>query len=132
MLYSDNLRNSHTLPNDQEHTGRQIYFHENPQRNEQRRSHPMVYSVTMQSDDSASFYNAVNEYQRNSQPHQDDSEPAGRQRHPHENYTRDKILTPKGLPSYHDVISGQLENIESPPPYSRVMENNLGATNQQL
>lgn len=85
----------------------------------------------MQDANSASFHNAVNEYLRNSHTRQDDSERSSRQRHLHENSTKDKILTPKGLPSYDDVISGNFDgNIDPPPPYSEAAENNLGAITQ--
>ena len=93
------------------------------QRNAQRRSHTMVYSVTMQGGGGGSFYNSVTEYLRNSEIERLEQSSSARNRLNNEQIENSKG-PPLGLPSYDDVISGKFGgNIDNPPPYS---ENNDG------
>ncbi|XP_053377175.1 uncharacterized protein LOC123529799 [Mercenaria mercenaria] len=90
------------------------------QQNAQRRSgsHSMVYSVTMQEGNSGSFYNSVTEYLRNTAGQSSSTS--------NEHFENGKVITPVGLPSYDDVISGKFDgNIERPPPYSETQTSNL-------
>lgn len=82
--------------------------------NEQTRSRSMVYSVTMHDGNGTAFYESVSEFLRNSRTNQEESEVTTRNR-----AINGKILTPTGLPSYDDVISGKCDSdIEPPPSYS--------------
>lgn len=85
----------------------------------------------MQGENSASINNAINIYLESSQIPQVDSEHTSGQRHHHKSSTKDPFLSPDYLPSYEDVLSGRFENIEPPPLYAKVMENNLGAPSKQ-
>lgn len=93
-----------------------------------RTSRPMfIYSVTMQGEGGSSFYNAVNDYLRNTSRNQDetrqnDNGVISRQRHLNGNECdANQTFTSTQPPSYDDVISGKYDSSD-PPPYSHVVE----------